>query len=85
MTNVIDSFRADLFSGKHAVVVGATSGIGLEIARGLAALGADVIAIGSSAKKIAALKEPNISFVRLDRMAMQLKHSAPSRRKWTFL
>lgn len=66
MKNVIDSFRTDLFSGQHAIVVGATSGIGLDIARGLTALGAEVIAIGSSAKKIAALKEPRISFVRLD-------------------
>ena len=41
MTGILGSFRPDLFAGQRAIVVGATSGIGLEIARGLAGLGAE--------------------------------------------
>jgi NAD(P)-dependent dehydrogenase (short-subunit alcohol dehydrogenase family) len=40
--------------GKHAVVTGATSGIGREVARELAALGADVTLVGRSKEKTAA-------------------------------
>jgi NAD(P)-dependent dehydrogenase (short-subunit alcohol dehydrogenase family) len=39
--------------GKHAVVTGATSGIGREVARELAALGADVTLVGRSKEKTA--------------------------------
>jgi NAD(P)-dependent dehydrogenase (short-subunit alcohol dehydrogenase family) len=66
MTPTLETFRPDLFAGQHAIVVGATSGIGLEIARGLASLGAQVTATGSSAAKIAALDEPGITFARID-------------------
>ncbi|MEI4472384.1 SDR family NAD(P)-dependent oxidoreductase [Frigidibacter sp. MR17.24] len=64
---IVATFRPDLFAGKHVILAGATSGIGLAIARGFAALGAEVTATGSSADKIAALaEEPGIRFERLD-------------------
>ncbi|MDZ5696028.1 SDR family NAD(P)-dependent oxidoreductase [Chelativorans sp. M5D2P16] len=66
MQEILHTFRPDLFSGRHALVVGATSGIGLDIARGFAGLGARVTATGSSAGKIAGLDEEGISFERLD-------------------
>lgn len=68
MGGVLDTFRKDLFAGKQVIVSGATSGIGLEIARGFAELGASVTATGSSSDKIAALTDegPNIGFQVLD-------------------
>lgn len=68
MKEILASFRADLFSNTHVIVSGATSGIGLDIARSFAALGANVTALGSSKAKIAALTSegPNIRFVALD-------------------
>lgn len=67
-SDVSTSFRSDLFAGKHVVLTGATSGIGLEIARGFADLGAEVTATGSSAIKIAGLTDdsPRIRFEQLD-------------------
>ncbi|MFC7066737.1 SDR family NAD(P)-dependent oxidoreductase [Brucella rhizosphaerae] len=70
MQNVISSFAKDLFAGKRVLVSGATSGIGLEMARGFAALGASVAASGSSVTKIekAVKDEANkgIEFYELD-------------------
>jgi NAD(P)-dependent dehydrogenase (short-subunit alcohol dehydrogenase family) len=69
MTNdILNSFRGDLFAVQHVILSGATSGIGLDIARGFAALGADETATGSSASKIAALtgEAPRIRFEVLD-------------------
>ncbi|PZO81259.1 MAG: oxidoreductase [Mesorhizobium amorphae] len=68
MQEILATFRDDLFAGKHAILSGATSGIGLDIARGFAALGADVTALGSSAQKIAGLtaENPRIAFEVLD-------------------
>lgn len=68
MKDILDSFRPGLFAGRHVILSGATSGIGLDIARGFAALGADVTATGSSAAKIAALtgEDPRIRFEVLD-------------------
>ena len=62
----LSPFRPDLFEGKRAVVSGATSGIGLAIARGLKAHGAEVTGLGSSAAKIAALDERGVDLHRLD-------------------
>lgn len=66
MDEIVSTFRTNLLAGKHAIVVGATSGIGLEIARGLALTGASVTGTGSSAQKIAGLSERGIDFVQLD-------------------
>lgn len=66
----IHAFRPGLFDGKSVLVSGATSGIGLAIADGFAALGARVIATGSSAAKLEALRADSalnaIRFERLD-------------------
>ncbi len=61
-----DTFRSDLFAQKHVLVTGATSGIGLAIAKGFAALGAQVTGVGSSAAKLAGLSAPGINFAQLD-------------------
>ena len=70
MKKVVDSFQQQLFAGKCIVVSGASSGIGLAIACGFAALGAQVEAIGSSGTKIAAARNDTqasgIRFHRLD-------------------
>jgi len=70
MKKVVDSFQQQLFAGKCVVVSGASSGIGLAIAYGFAALGAQVEASGSSEKKIAAARNDTqatgIRFHRLD-------------------
>ncbi|KQR87244.1 oxidoreductase [Burkholderia sp. Leaf177] len=64
------AFRPGLFDGKKVLVSGATSGIGLAIAQGFAALGAEVIATGSSARKLDALRADStlegIRFEQLD-------------------
>ncbi|WP_174365690.1 SDR family oxidoreductase [uncultured Caballeronia sp.] len=64
------AFRPGLFDGKNVLVSGATSGIGLAIAQGFAALGAEVIATGSSARKLEALRADTtlkgIRFEQLD-------------------
>lgn len=61
---------AEALRGARVVVSGGTSGIGLAIARGFAAAGADVVATGSSAAKLAALEAeaaaPGVRFDRLD-------------------
>jgi hypothetical protein len=66
----VDAFRAGLFTGKRVLVSGATSGIGLAIAQGFAALGAQVIATGSSRAKLDALRADRtlegIRFEQLD-------------------
>lgn len=40
------TFRSDILAGKHALVTGATQGIGAAVATELAALGAHVVALG---------------------------------------
>lgn len=63
---ITESFRTDLFTDKHVLITGATSGIGLEIAKGFAALGAQVTGVGSSLEKLATLSVPGIQFAQLD-------------------
>lgn len=53
MTAVTDSFAPRLFAGSKVLVTGGSSGIGLAIARGFAGLGGEVVALGSSAGKLA--------------------------------
>jgi NAD(P)-dependent dehydrogenase (short-subunit alcohol dehydrogenase family) len=67
MKDIIDSFGRRVFEGKHVIVSGGSSGIGLAIARGFAALGADVVATGTSATKLdAARRDSANSGVRFD-------------------
>lgn len=49
---ILSVFSPSLFEGKNILVSGATSGIGLDIARGFARLGGTTIATGSSEAKI---------------------------------
>lgn len=66
----VKAFRPGLFQGKTVLVSGATSGIGLAIAQGFAALDAQVVATGSSQAKLDALNADRtlegIRFARLD-------------------
>lgn len=65
MNYATSAFDAGLFDGKKVLVSGATSGIGLAIAQGFASLGAEVIATGSSDKKLASLHaDPTLEGIR---------------------
>lgn len=70
LDRITTCFAAGAFRERRVLVSGASSGIGLEIARGFAALGAEVLATGSSAAKLDAARgdEANrgIVFERLD-------------------
>ena len=70
LESVTSCFRADLYKGKVVLVSGASSGIGLELGRGFARLGGEVIATGSNADKLkAAAAHPDnrgLRFVHLD-------------------
>jgi NAD(P)-dependent dehydrogenase (short-subunit alcohol dehydrogenase family) len=67
MQSILDTFRKDLYAGQTVLVSGATSGIGLAIARGFAGMGADVIATGTSAKKLEAVrKDPELEGIRFE-------------------
>lgn len=52
MKEIVQTFRRDLFAGQTVLLSGATSGIGLAMARGFRDLGADVISTGTSLPKI---------------------------------
>jgi citronellol/citronellal dehydrogenase len=53
-----DSFRADLFAGRVAMVCGGTSGIGAAIGSALSGLGADVSFRSDTEEAAAALFRP---------------------------
>jgi NAD(P)-dependent dehydrogenase (short-subunit alcohol dehydrogenase family) len=52
------------YRGRHAVITGGTSGIGLGLARGFAAAGATVTAIGFAADRVE--PHPGVAFVEAD-------------------
>lgn len=70
MDTTINSFRKNLFADKTVIISGGSSGIGLAIAKGFAALGASVVATGSSPEKLAALANADgvegIVFAKVD-------------------
>ncbi|MFM2087972.1 MAG: hypothetical protein RLZZ237_2841 [Pseudomonadota bacterium] len=71
MINEINtSFDKRLFAGKTVIVVGASGGLGMAMARGFAQLGASVIGTGTSAAKNAAAQDDpanaGIRFALLD-------------------
>lgn len=70
MDAIINSFRKDLFADKSVIISGGSSGIGLAIAKGFAALGASVTATGSSSEKLTALAKADgvdgIVFAKVD-------------------
>ncbi len=70
LDQVVSVFNPSLFKGSTILVSGATSGIGLELARGFARLGGATVATGSSREKIAQAKADSandgVSFDYLD-------------------
>lgn len=60
------AFRPDLFAGRRALVVGASSGIGAAVGRALAAHGALVIATGATADEAARLREAMPELARVE-------------------
>jgi len=56
MDQIKTTFRPDLFAGRRVLVSGASSGIGLAVARGFRDVGAEVIGTGSSAAKLTTAK-----------------------------
>jgi hypothetical protein len=67
MEEVLATFRPHLFAGKCVLVSGASSGIGLAIAQAFDRLGAEVIATGTSAAKLAEAKaDPNNRGIRFE-------------------
>lgn len=62
-------FNSQLFAGKTVLVSGGNSGIGLEIARGFSRVGANVIATGSSERKLEnCRKDPANQAIRFQQM-----------------
>lgn len=70
MKSIAGNFRSDLFADKTILVSGGSSGVGLSLARGFAALGGNVIATGTSEQKLRANRDESVNrgveFIHLD-------------------
>lgn len=68
MTELLATFAPGLFAGRHILVTGGTSGIGLACAQAFRQLGAEVVATGATEKERAAAAgaQADISFEVLD-------------------
>lgn len=70
MNPITHSFDSTLFAGKTVIVVGASGGLGMAMAQGFAALGANVIGTGTSSAKLAGAQDDpanrGIRFLQLD-------------------
>jgi NAD(P)-dependent dehydrogenase (short-subunit alcohol dehydrogenase family) len=68
MTAITDAFAPNLFAGKHVLVTGGTSGIGLGAALAFRDLGASVLATGATEAECerAAAANTSVAFERLD-------------------
>jgi NAD(P)-dependent dehydrogenase (short-subunit alcohol dehydrogenase family) len=68
MTGITDAFAPNLFAGKHVLVTGGTSGIGLGAALAFRDLGASVLATGATEAECerAAAANTSVAFERLD-------------------
>jgi NAD(P)-dependent dehydrogenase (short-subunit alcohol dehydrogenase family) len=68
MTGITDAFAPNLFAGKHVLVAGGTSGIGLGAALAFRDLGASVLATGATEAECerAAAANTSVAFERLD-------------------
>lgn len=70
LSAALSPFRDDLFQGKTILISGATSGIGIDLARAFAALSGRVVATGTSQKKMeretSSSENSGIEFRKLD-------------------
>lgn len=64
----IEAFNSGLFSGKHVVVSGGTGGIGISLAQGFAAAGAQVIATGGSKARVDAARSETTDRLRFEQL-----------------
>lgn len=74
MDEIIATFRPGLYEGRRVLVSGASTGIGLAMARGFRDLGAEVIATGSSPHKLDAAKaDPVNAGIRFEHLDVRNK------------
>ena len=63
-----EAFNSGLFSGKYVVVSGGTGGIGISLAQGFAAAGAQVIATGGSKARVDAAQSETTEHLRFQQL-----------------
>jgi hypothetical protein len=70
MEEILATFNPNLFAGKHVLISGGTSGIGLCLAKAFARLGAETVATGASRARLEAARADNqataVRFEQLD-------------------